>query len=121
MDNYLTGMLDVQMLRELKQALGEQRVRASSNRGVFKSPNVYMTDPETLRVTGSDGSFSCSLSMSGAILHVDGKPCACTVNGSSLGAGGVWIQISGSNASNFWLELNVSVPTLRQLQTRDPR
>ena len=97
------------MMANLIEAWGDNRLRCSSSRGVFKTPTVRFVDHNTLQLTAEDRSFICSVSPSTVTLVLDGNTQTASVNANSFGDNGVWIQVScrGHEKDIFWLELYV--------------
>ena len=108
------------------EAWGDNRLRCSSSRGVFKKPrfaagfagDASFVDHNTMQLTAVDGSFVCSVSPSAVMLVLDGKSVAAIVTANSFGDNGVWIQIS---CPNFWLELYVPTLSEKEIQRRAQR
>ena len=104
------------MMSNMIEAWGDNRLRCSSSRGVFKTPDASFVDHNTMQLT--DGSFVCSVSPSAVMLVLDSKPVAAIVTANSFGDNGVWIQIS---CPNFWLELYVPTLSEKEIQRRAQR
>ena len=97
------------MMANLIEAWGDNRLRCSSSRGVFKQPTVRFVDHNTLQLTAEDSSFTCSVSPMLVKLVIDGTPQVASLNANSFGDNGVWIQVSCRcrDKDVFWLELYV--------------
>ena len=97
------------MMANLIEAWGDNRLRCSSSRGVFKQPTARFVDHNTLQLTAEDRSFICSVSPSTVTLVIDGNTQTASVNANSFGDNGVWIQVSCRchEKDIFWLELYV--------------
>jgi hypothetical protein len=121
------------MMSNLMEAWAENRLRCSSSRGVFKTPDASFVDHNTMQITAADGSFVCSLSPSTVALVLDGKTMAAVVTANSFGDAGVWIQVSCLPAATaavaagrcspqdiFWLELYVPTYSQPSLATTSP-
>ena len=104
-------------MQALRQAYEEKRIRASCSRSPRCPPDVCMPNPDILIITTADASFHCHLSPSGVQVQLDGKQQGKTaVIGGPCGDEAAWIQITCTR--DFWLELNIPAPTLRQLHQR---
>ena len=102
------------MMANLIEAWGDNRLRCSSSRGVFKQPTARFVDHNTLQLTAEDSSFTCSVSPMLVTLVIDGTPQVASVNANSFGdngarseRGALWIQVSCRchDKDVFWLEL----------------
>lgn len=101
---------------ELHQAWQERRLKASSSRCLCKPPDVVMREPNVLEITTAGGGLRCSLKANRVMLEVDGQACKPVVTGGPCGDEAVWIKLAC--AEGFWLEIQASQPSKRQIQAR---
>lgn len=111
------------VMREVRRAYDEKRIRTSCSLTVFKKPDVSMTG-ESLHISAGNGRiFGCVIANGGAIsLQIGGKAeASLTVKGGFIGSSdnSIWIQITlAKSKDDFWLEINIPEPTLRQIHAR---
>lgn len=109
-------------MREMKRAYNEKRIRTSCSLSMCKSPDVSMVGG-ALRINAGNGRiFDCAISIGHISLQIGGKVEASVIaKGGLLGPDdkAIWIQLSMAKRDDFWLEINVSEPTLRHMQLRN--
>ena len=103
------------MMTNLIEAWLDGRLRCSSSRSVFKSPDARFIDNDMMQITAADGSFYCSVSPRSVLLQINGETRPAVVTSNSFGDVGVWVQISAREPESgvFWLELYVPTSPLR--------
>ena len=109
-------IITIDVMREMIIAISEKRIRTSSSLSVFKNPDVSVVGG-FIRISAYNGRvFDCTISTQKVSLQIGGKPEAgVSVKGGATD-NGIWIQIEAN--SFFWLEINVSEPSLRQVHMR---
>jgi hypothetical protein len=119
-----SNTITTEVMREMNLAFNEKRIRTSSSLSVFKKPDISIVKGGTLRISADNGRvFECTISIEKVSLQIGGKPEAnVTVKGGLIGPSdkSIWLQIlaNKSGDSFFWLEINVSEPSLRQMHSR---
>ncbi len=109
-------IITIDVMREMILAVNEKRIRTSSSLSVFKKPDVSVVGG-LIRISTYNGRvFDCTISTQKVSLQIGGKlePGVTVKGGASDNS--IWIQIEAD--SLFWLEINVSEPSLRQVHMR---
>ena len=104
------------ILHYLIAACKDRRIRASSTHSLFKEPDYRMHGGlvyvvvSGIEIMISDTGVHCLTHQLGNIKTI----------GSSVGDGGVWLNITAP-VCEFWLEIHVPMPSVRQLQVKQER